>query len=122
MVAHIPHSSTTIPADVRAELLIDDAELQPSQLAYVPPGRDLLRLSALGDEPARLILLGGAPFEDPLVMWWNFVGRTHDDIVQARADWQAQGERFGRVPEYEGARSWLPAPELPPVKLLPRRR
>ncbi len=101
---------------------VDSAELQPSQLAYVPPGRDRLRLAALGAHPARLLLLGGAPFDDALVMWWNFVGRTHEDIVQARADWQSQGDRFGQVPGYEGVRAWLPAPDLPPVRLKPRGR
>ena len=48
-------------------------------------------------------------------MWWNFVGRTHDDIVEARRDWQEQSDRFGKVAGYEGERAWLPAPELPPV-------
>ena len=23
-------------------------------------------------------------------MWWNFVGRTHEEVAQARADWEAQ--------------------------------
>ena len=100
----------------------DQTVLEPSQLAYVPPGRDSLRLSALGDEPSRLILLGGAPFMDPLVMWWNFVGRTHDDIVGARRDWQEQSDRFGKVSGYSGEREWLPAPELPPVRLMSRSR
>ena len=76
-------------------------------------------LHAASESPC---VLGGAPFEDPLVMWWNFVGRTHEDIAQARADWQSQGDRFGHVRGYEGVRSWLPAPELPPVRLMPRRR
>jgi hypothetical protein len=104
--------------------LDDDAqsntELAPSQLGYAPPGRESLRLTALGNEPARLILLGGAPFQEDIVMWWNFVGRTHDDIVEARRDWQAQTDRFGEVTGYEGERAWLPAPELPPVRLMPR--
>jgi len=98
----------------------DPTVLEPSELAYVPLGRDSLRLTALGDVPARLILLGGAPFEDPLVMWWNFVGRTHDDIVEARRDWQAQSDRFGKVSGYEGERAWLPAPAVSPVFLKPR--
>lgn len=25
-------------------------------------------------------------------MWWNFVGRSHDDVAAARADWMAQVE------------------------------
>lgn len=104
-----------------AAALVQSA-LAPSQFAYVSPGRDSLRLTALGDEPARLILLGGAPLEQDIVMWWNFVGRTHEDIVEARCEWQEQTDRFGKVIGYEGERAWLPAPELPPVRLLPRRR
>jgi len=52
-------------------------------------------------------------------MWWNFVARTHEDIVQARQDWEAATERFGAVDGYPGER--LPAPALPNVTILPRR-
>ena len=52
-------------------------------------------------------------------MWWNFIGRSHDDIAQAREDWAA-GRRFGQVRGYDGPP--LPAPELPPVPLKPRGR
>jgi hypothetical protein len=52
-------------------------------------------------------------------MWWNFVGRSADDIVRARDDWM-QGARFGEVGGYAGAR--LTAPELPPGPLKPRGR
>lgn len=52
-------------------------------------------------------------------MWWNFVGRSADDIVAARDDWQ-QGRRFGEVHGYAGPR--LPAPILPPGPLKPRGR
>ena len=46
-----------------------------------------------GDEGARVLVLAGEPFPDPITMWWNFVGRDHEDIVAARADWQAQVEQ-----------------------------
>ena len=39
---------------------------------------------------ATLFLLGGEPFEDDIVMWWNFVGRSHEEIVQAREDWEGR--------------------------------
>ncbi|RUP66617.1 hypothetical protein SSPNP10_18980 [Streptomyces sp. NP10] len=52
-------------------------------------------------------------------MWWNFIGRSHDDIVRARQDWEEQSERFGAVEGYAGER--LPAPELPNATLAPRR-
>jgi hypothetical protein len=66
-----------------------------------------------------MFLLGGEPFEEELVMWWNFVGRTHEDIVKAREDWMA-GRRFGRVTACSAEP--LPAPPLPTVRLLARDR
>lgn len=53
-------------------------------------------------------------------MWWNFIGRSHEDIVQARDEWQAATDRFGAVQGYPGDR--LPAPELPGLPLKPRGR
>jgi hypothetical protein len=86
-------------------------------MLYLGCGRTELPLRALSD--SGLLLLGGEPFDEKIVMWWNFIGRSHDDIAQARADWMT-GSRFGTVTGYDGAP--LPAPELPPVALKPRGR
>ncbi|MEU4156872.1 pirin family protein [Actinoplanes sp. NPDC026670] len=91
--------------------------LSPGSLLHLGGGRDRLDLESAG--PARLFLLGGTPFDEPLVMWWNFVGRSHDDIVRARAQWTA-GERFGAVAGCPAEP--LPAPELPTVRLKARDR
>jgi hypothetical protein len=40
------------------------------------------------DRDSTLFLLGGEPFEADIVMWWNFVGRTHEEIVAARDAWE----------------------------------
>ncbi|MBF0689400.1 MAG: pirin family protein [Cellulomonas sp.] len=125
----------TLPVDPTFEhgVLVDTGTLRfeghdvaRSWLAYVPPGRDVLVLEA-GDAPVRAVLLGGAPFDEPVLMWWNFVGRTHDEVVEARAQWQdaiagdtAGLGRFGEVHGYAGPP--LPAPELPNVRLRPRER
>jgi hypothetical protein len=53
-------------------------------------------------------------------MWWNFVARSHEEIVAARADWASADARFGPVPGYDGDR--LPAPALPTTRLTPRGR
>jgi quercetin 2,3-dioxygenase len=58
---------------------------------------------------ARLLLVGGPPFPEAVLMWWNFVARTPEEISEARADWE-RGLRFGNVPAYKGPR--LAAPEL----------
>ncbi|RYJ01736.1 MAG: pirin family protein, partial [Actinomycetales bacterium] len=54
---------------------VDGVETKPSDLAYVPPGRTTVALVA-GDQPVRLLLLGGPPFGEAIVMWWNIVART----------------------------------------------
>jgi len=35
-----------------------------------------------------LLLVGGRPLAEQIVMWWNFVGRTHEEVVGYRAQWQ----------------------------------
>jgi redox-sensitive bicupin YhaK (pirin superfamily) len=87
-------------------------------LWYQAPGCDRIELINSGAQPARVVLLGGTPFPEQLVMWWNFVGRSHDEIVQFRTQWQDQDERFGAVTGYPGAR--LPAPPMPGGRLQPR--
>jgi redox-sensitive bicupin YhaK (pirin superfamily) len=96
---------------------VDGTALIPGSLLYLGIGRS--GLAVRGDGPARLFLLGGAPFDEPLVMWWNFVGRSHEEIVEAREDWQA-GRRFGAVADYQG--DSLPAPPMPTTRLKARDR
>lgn len=100
---------------VETEEPADAADLA---LVYLGIGRDAVELSAVDD--ATVFLLGGEPFEDDLVMWWNFVGRTHDEIVEARDAWEAGADRFGHVVGHGDER--IPAPPLPGVRLTPRRR
>ena len=64
-----------------------------------------------------LLLLGGEPLGEPLLMWWNFVGRTPEDIIQAARDW-TQSTRFGQVSGYHGRP--LPAPPVDRMSLLRR--
>ena len=94
------------------------AHIEPGRLAYLAPG--LFGVPLTPDEsrrdPARFFVLGGKPFSEQLVMWWNFVARTSGEITQARDDWQAG--RFAPVRGYPG--DPLPAPELPVARLLPR--
>ncbi|MFF8828731.1 pirin family protein [Streptomyces sp. NPDC015131] len=99
------------------EAHVDGVPVLPGSMLYLGCGRTSLPLRAESD--AGLMLLGGEPFEEEIVMWWNFVGRSHEEIERARADWTT-GTRFGEVHGYAGGR--LPAPELPPVALKPRGR
>jgi quercetin 2,3-dioxygenase len=94
--------------------------LDVADLAYQPTGCTVLSLRNTGDRPARTIVLGGPPFGEDLVMWWNFVGRSHDDIARYRRLWQDHDDRFGAVEGYGGAVPRLPAPPLPNTTLRPR--
>jgi redox-sensitive bicupin YhaK (pirin superfamily) len=139
-----PGVAVTLDVDAGFEhgLLVDageptlDGEPVPENaLGYVAPGRRTLTVRA-GSAPVRAVLVGGVPFTGDVVMWWNFVGRTHDDVVAARDAWAAQvGEgadgvteytpgaqdrRFGRVEGYDSGP--LRAPVLPDVRLRPRSR
>jgi redox-sensitive bicupin YhaK (pirin superfamily) len=51
---------------------VGGVSLGPGPLLYLGVGRTDLRVtSPVG---ARLLLLGGEPFDERIVMWWNFVG------------------------------------------------
>jgi quercetin 2,3-dioxygenase len=85
--------------------------LEPGRLLYLPPGRDHARLTA--PEGSTVLLLGGTPLGEPLLMWWNFVARTPEEIAAATDGWRA-GE-FGAVGGYAGEP--LPAPALEVTRL-----
>lgn len=87
-------------------------------LLYLGIHRDGIEVTAERD--ATVFLLGGEPFEADIVMWWNFVGRSHEEIVEARDAWEAGTERFGHVTGHGDER--IPAPPLPGVRLTQRRR
>ncbi|GAA2510197.1 pirin family protein [Winogradskya humida] len=93
--------------------------LKPGPLLYVGAGRSTLDVSA--GPPTRVLLLGGEPFEEKLVMWWNFVARTSDEVVAAREAWTAAEHDggagpFGEVLGYDGPR--IPAPPMPITTLV----
>ncbi len=103
------------------DVVVEDTALEVADLAFQAAGADRLHLTNRGGEPARLVLLGGPPFPEELVMWWNFVGRSHDDIAAYRRQWEDGDDRFGAVRGYRGAVTRLPAPPLPNATLRPRR-
>ena len=93
------------------------ALIAPGLLAHLPVGLPEIRLSpAGGRRHARFFVLGGAPLGERLLMWWNFVARSGEEITRAREDWVAG--RFPEVHGYPGPP--LAAPTLPGVPLRPR--
>ncbi len=117
------------PATARAELPLDPAfehgvmvlegtaqvggqALAPGTLLYFGVGRD--RLTIETSSASRLLLIGGRPFGEEILLWWNFVGRSIEEMEQATRDW-LEGDRFGKV---RGARGEpLVAPELKGLRL-----
>lgn len=123
-------------------LLLNGQEIPAGHLAYLPPSDRPLTLTA-HDGGARLLLIGGPPMGEQIVMWWNFVGRSHEEIVEYRRAWQeeigapvdpgqalgdagtaagpvAPGHRphFGPFPPDQPEA--LPAPALPNARMRPR--
>jgi redox-sensitive bicupin YhaK (pirin superfamily) len=124
-----PASSLTLEVDPAFEhgVLLDQGgvevagtPLAVADLAFQAAGSDRLEVVNRGQRPARVLLLGGPPFPEQLVMWWNFVGRSHEDIASYRQMWESRDVRFGAVQGYQGAVSRLPAPPLPNATLRPR--
>lgn len=138
-----PGARLLLPVDVTFEhgVLVDLGSVDVAgtaaasgDLAYVPPGAPEVALHA-GPDGARLLVLGGPPFGESIVMWWNFVGRSHDEVVAHRAAWQEQitdpagavvadsrlvaPGRFGVVAD-QPMRP-IPAPALPNARLRERR-
>jgi quercetin 2,3-dioxygenase len=95
------HGIIRIEGTVRSAGRTMDAET----LYDLGAGGDVLQLE--GRRDARLLLIGGAPFGEKLIMWWNFVARTPDEIARAREDWTSG--KFGTV---ENGGDPIPAPPL----------
>jgi redox-sensitive bicupin YhaK (pirin superfamily) len=94
---------------------VDGESIEPGTLLYAAPGRVQVELRC--DAAAQLLLIGGTPFNEPLLMWWNFVARSADEIQRAAADWNA-GRHFGAVPGTQLAR--VPAPDASGLRLKAR--
>ena len=91
---------------------IEGAPLKVGTMLYLGTGRASLDFAS--ESGAEFLLLGGVPFGEEIVMWWNFVARSDEEIVAARERWSDAG--FGEVP---GAGEALKAPPLPPGRLKP---
>lgn len=95
--------------------LLDGAELAPGQLHYLETGRAGAEFASAAG--GRILLIGGPPFPEKILMWWNFVARTPEEITAAREDWEHR-RRFADVKAYRGPR--LDAPPLSPLTRLIR--
>jgi quercetin 2,3-dioxygenase len=100
---------------LRGQARIAGEVLDPGTLLYLGTGRSTLAVQS--DAECQLLLLGGAPFDEAILLWWNFVGRTPAEIVQATDDWNT-GRDFGTVVGSPSPR--LSAPSLDGIQLKTR--
>jgi quercetin 2,3-dioxygenase len=103
---------------VSGGVAIEHSAVVVDQLLYLGTGRREVTLHS--DHGARLILLGGEPFAEEIVMWWNFIGRSHEEIVGYRTAWARRAQRF--PPVVDRGEKVMEAPPLPTVALKPRPR
>jgi redox-sensitive bicupin YhaK (pirin superfamily) len=102
---------------ISGEVAVEGQRLAPSEICYLGGRRERLSIEGSG----KAFLLGGEPFAEDLVMWWNFIGRSHEEIVALRQAWNSGGgEQFGPVQDFDSDR--LAAPPMPTVPLKPRGR
>jgi quercetin 2,3-dioxygenase len=105
----------------QGDVEVGGVPINVGDLACQGVGHRTLHIDNTGSSTSRVMLLGGTPFAEELVMWWNFVGRSHEDIVLYRELWESENARFGAVQGYLGTPARLPAPPLPTTRLGPRR-
>lgn len=111
---------------------VDGETIVDTEVGYFAPGRERFTIAQqeVGPRPTRLILIGGAPLGEKIIMWWNLIGRSHAEIANYRANWQSaighsDGEgtnprQYGPIATLTGGEAAIPAPMLPHVKLRPR--
>jgi redox-sensitive bicupin YhaK (pirin superfamily) len=95
---------------------IEDQELTPDTLLYLGSARE--RLAIRCEAAARIMLVGGVPFGEDILLWWNFVARDAQEMEQAARDWNT-GQRFGAV--HGSPSPPLSAPEVTGLHLRPAR-
>jgi len=93
-------------AVIQGAVQLQDTRIEPGALAYLGRGRSELHLA--GAPQARLMLLGGEPLHESLLMGWNFVVRSASELQDAFDSWADDDGRFGTV---EGARGERIVPE-----------
>lgn len=95
---------------------LNGEEVRFGELAYVPVGHTAITIKSAS--PKHWLLLGGVPFEEKILMWWNFIARTHEEIVEARQRWNSHDSSIPNFSDNINVR--IPAPELPKLRLNPR--
>lgn len=81
-------------------------ELAPGTLLYLGSGRR--RIDIACSAATRILVVGGEPFGEEVLLWWNFVARSREELEAATDDWNA-GRRFGNVQGSPSPRLFAPS-------------
>ncbi|MFG0676224.1 pirin family protein [Delftia sp. WSY_7] len=99
---------------------VNGQPLPVEELLYLPLGTPSVAIEAAPG--SRLLVIGGEPMDEAILLWWNFVARTGEEIAEARAQWEAEtrqpataARRFG--PPLASPLAPLHAPSLDGVVL-----
>ncbi|MFI0849391.1 pirin family protein [Mesorhizobium sp. IMUNJ 23232] len=79
---------------VEGSISVAGQDFEAGQMMVFRPG-DRITVAG-GDRGARLMILGGATFNGPRYIWWNFVASSQERIELAKADWRAANWEKGR--------------------------
>ncbi len=102
------HATLVLSGEVR----IEGEALRPGTLLYLGTGRRRLELEC--HAASRLLLIGGEPFGEDILLWWNFVARRPQEIATAGRAWN-EHRHFGEVEGSPAAR--LIAPDASGLRL-----
>ena len=95
---------------------VGDVHVNSGSMLYVPVGQSKIEIDS--PDGALIMMIGGLPFDETIIMWWNFIGRSHAEIADMRSEWNSHSDRFPDFIDEIGGR--IEAPPLPNVGLVPR--
>lgn len=79
---------------LQGAVTVDGERIEPGTMIYLAVQGDSVQLAC--EQAAQLLLLGGEPFPEKVLMFWNFVARTGEEIIEATRHWN-QHSQFGEV-------------------------
>lgn len=104
----LENTTTNLPLNPKFEYgvlpLVGDIEIANEivdidTLLYLPCGKSSIPVRA--QKGSRILIIGGEPFQEDILIWWNFVARTKEEMIEATNAWNNH-TAFGEVKGYKG--------------------